>query len=126
MWNKKKNKYGAHKVTVDGITFDSEREAHRWNRLKELEESGAIRDLNRQVKFVLIPAQREPETIGPRGAVKQGKIIEREVYYLADFVYIDNKTGEKVVEDAKGMRTKEYILKRKMMLYFHKIRIREV
>ena len=74
-----------------------------------------IKDLERQVKFVLIPAQYE-----------NGKLIERAVTYIADFVYTDVKTGEKVVEDTKGMRTKEYILKRKMMLYLRGIRIKEV
>lgn len=126
MYKAGRNKYRNEKVTVNGVVFDSKKEARRFQELRLLEMAGKITDLQRQVKFVLIPAQREPDTIGPRGAVKQGKIIEREVYYLADFVYIDNKTGEKFVEDAKGMRTKEYIIKRKLLLWRYGIRIREV
>ena len=126
MYKAGRNKYRNEKVTVDGVVFDSKKEARRFQELRLLEMAGKITDLQRQVKFVLIPAQREPDIIGPRGAVKQGKIIEREVYYLADFVYIDKKTGEKVVEDAKGMRTKEYIIKRKLLLWRYGIRIREV
>lgn len=93
-----------------------------------MEKLGEIRDLRRQVKFVLIPAQREPDTIGPRGGVHKGKIIENEVYYLADFVYTDEKTGELVVEDAKSeiTKTRDYVIKRKLMLYMHGNRIKEV
>lgn len=119
-----RSKYGAKKTTTDDGTFDSMRELRRWQELKLLERAGQIHDLQRQVKFVLIPAQREPDTIGKRGGKIQGKLIEREVAYIADFVY---REGDKmIVEDAKGMKTKEYILKRKMMLYFHGIKITEV
>ena len=90
-----------------------------------LEKAGAISDLRTQVKFVLIPAQREPDTVGVRGGVKKGKVIEREVDYIADFVY-KNSSGDTVVEDTKGFRTKDYVLKRKMMLFFHGIRIVEI
>jgi hypothetical protein len=121
------NKYhNQHVTTSDGIVHDSRREADRWMQLKLLERAGQIKELQRQVKFVLIPAQYEPSTIGKRGGVKQGKLIERECSYIADFVYIDNETGKKVVEDTKGMRTKDYITKRKLMLYMFRIRIREV
>ena len=89
-----------------------------------MEQSGLISDLQRQVKFVLIPAQREPDTVGKRGGIIKGRLIEHECAYIADFTY--RQDGELVVEDAKGMRTPEYIIKRKMMLYFHKIRIKEV
>ena len=82
--------------------------------------------MRRQVKYILIPVQREPDTKGPRGGVKKGKVIEREVTYYADFVYKDLATGETVVEDTKGIRTHDYIIKRKLMLYVHGIRIREV
>jgi hypothetical protein len=102
------SKYGNIKtVTSDGIKHDSIKEANRWCELKLLERAGVIQDLQRQVKFLLIPKQDG----------------ERPVYYVADFVYIEN--GQKVVEDSKGMRTKEYKLKKKMMLYFHGIRIKE-
>lgn len=117
-------KYGNKKTTVDGITFDSLKEAKRYKELSLMEKSGAIQDLQMQVKFVLIPAQREPDTIGKKGGIHKGKLIEREVSYIADFVY--KEKGQTVVEDTKGMRTPEYIVKRKMLLYFHGIRINEV
>ena len=120
------NKYGNRKVEADGIVFDSIKEKRRWDELKLAEAAGAIGDLQRQVRFELIPAQREPDTRGPKGGVIKGRLIERKVEYVADFVYIDLQTGEKVVEDTKGMRTPDYILKRKMLLYFHGIRIREI
>lgn len=120
------NKYGNRKVEADGIVFDSIKEKRRWDELKLAEAAGAIGDLRRQVRFELIPAQREPDTRGPKGGVIKGRLIERKVEYVADFVYIDLQTGEKVVEDTKGMRTPDYILKRKMMLYFHGIKVREI
>lgn len=89
-----------------------------------LEKAGKITDLKRQVKFVLIPAQYETSTIGKRGGVKRGKLIEREISYIADFVYTED--GKRIVEDTKGFKTKDYILKRKMLLYFHGIRIKEL
>lgn len=102
------NKYGNIKtVTSDGIKHDSIKEANRWCDLLLLQRAGVIHDLQRQVKFELIPKQEG----------------ERPVYYIADFVYIEN--GRRVVEDAKGCRTEVYKLKKKMMLYFHGIRIKE-
>ena len=125
------NKYGNRKVIVDGITFDSRREARRYQELKMLERCGAISDLQRQVEYELIPTQREKSTrVYTKGRKKgqpiEGKIIEKAVTYIADFVYKDNLTGKVVVEDAKGMRTRDYILKRKMCLYLLGIRIQEV
>lgn len=102
------------------------KEYRRYLDLILLEKEGSIKDLQRQVKYLLIPAQREPDSVGKRGAVKKGKLIEREVAYFADFVYTDTATGETVVEDTKGMRTTDYILKRKMMLFFYGIRIKEI
>ena len=90
-----------------------------------MEEAEQISDLRRQVKYVLIPAQREPDTIGKRGGKIKGKLIERECSYIADFVYKDNQ-GNTIVEDTKGMRTTEYVIKRKLMLYLKNIRIKEV
>ena len=102
------SKYGNIKtVTSDGIKHDSIKEANRWCELKLLERAGRIQDLQRQVKYELIPKQEG----------------ERAVYYIADFVYTEN--GQKVVEDVKGMRTKDYKLKKKLMLYFHGIKIKE-
>ena len=119
------SKYHARKVTVDGVTFDSRKEARRWSELRMLEQAGDIIGLRRQVKFVLIPAQRESDTVGPKGGVKRGRLLERECAYIADFVY-ERKDGSQIVEDTKGVRTPEYIIKRKLMLYVHGIRIQEV
>lgn len=123
------NKYGNKKVTVAGETFESKHEADRWIQLKVLQNFGRIQNLQRQVKFVLIPAQYEEtgEIIRKgknKGKPKPGKLIEREVAYYADFVYFDD--NGLVVEDAKGMKTKDYIIKRKLMLWIHGIRIKEV
>lgn len=124
---KKGNKYHNSAVIVDGISFQSRKEARRWRELKLMESAGMIHGLTRQKKFVLIPAQREPDTVGKRGGKHKGKLIEREVAYYADYSYYD-KEGNEIVEDVKSpaTRTKDYILKRKMMLYVHGIRIREI
>ena len=118
------NKYHARKAVVDGITFDSRKEAERYMVLKEKAEKGQISGLQRQVKFIVIPAQREPDQIGPRGGKKPGKLLERECAYIADFVYTEN--GQQVVEDTKGVRLPEYIIKRKLMLYTYGIKIKEI
>ena len=110
-----RNKYRNHKVTVDGITFDSKKEAARWGELQKRQERGEISQLDRQVKYELIPVQRSKKT---------GKVLERACYYVADFVYWEN--GFLVVEDTKGMKTEKYIIKRKLMLYKHGIQIQEV
>lgn len=117
-------KYGNKKVIIDGIVFDSKREAKRWSELRILERAGEIQHLSRQVKFVLIPTQREKGTIGLHGGVKPGKVIERECAYIADFFYM--KDGVPVVEDTKGFRTTDYIIKRKLMLHVHGIRVKEI
>lgn len=108
-------KYNNKKITVDGQIFDSKKEASRCEELRLLEKAGEIKDLRTQVKFKLIPAQRDEAT---------GKVIERECSYKADFVYEED--GKTVVEDVKGFRTKEYVVKRKLMLWRYGIRIREV
>ena len=117
-------KYGNKKVEIDGQVFDSRKEARRYQELRLLEKAGAIQNLQMQVKFVLIPAQYEPDIIGKRGGVKRGKLIERECSYIADFQYIEN--GKLIVEDTKGFRTKDYIIKRKLMLHEYGIRIKEI
>lgn len=119
-----RSKYGSRKVVRDGITFDSVKEYRRYCELSLLERAGAISGLKRQVEFELIPAQREPDTVGVRGGVKKGKTIELPVKYVADFVYTEN--GKRVVEDTKGFKTKDYIIKRKLMLWIHGIRINEI
>ncbi len=127
-----KNKLHAQKVEVDGIVFDSKRESKRYLELRALEAAGKISELRMQVRYSLLPEAREPDTMGPRGGVKRGKVIERGVDYYADFEYIDNETGQRVTEDVKGYRDPQsaayakFVLKRKMMLYFHGIRIKEV
>ena len=121
----KKNKYSNHKITVNGEVYDSRKEARRYQELLLLQKAGEIKDLERQVKFELVPTQREPDTIGKRGGVHKGKVIENGVNYIADFVYTDCRSGLKIVEDSKGMKTKDYIIKRKLMLYIHGIRILE-
>ena len=122
----KSRKYGNHKINFDGQTFDSMKEYWRYIDLLHMQSEGKITGLQRQVKYVLLPAQREPDTTGKRGGVKKGKLIEREVAYYADFVYKLADTGTLIVEDTKGIRTTEYIIKRKMMLYFHGIKIKEL
>lgn len=122
----KKNKYNAKSVEYDGIKFDSQKEALRYKELRFLISEGIITDLRRQVKYLLIPTQREPDTIGARGGVKQGKLLERECSYIADFVYTVVETGETVVEDTKGFKTKEYAIKKKLMLFVYGIRIKEI
>ena len=120
------NKYHAKKVSIQGEVFDSKREAARYMELKELEMAGRISGLQRQKKFVLVPAQYEPETTGPRGGKIKGKLLEREVTYYADFVYFDEEEKDFVIEDTKGVRTKDYIIKRKLMLWLNGYQIREV
>lgn len=121
-------KYKNKKVTIDGITFDSKRESNRYTELKLLERAGKIQGLELQVKYALIPAQYEIfERYGKKGQrLKDGrKCVEKECAYIADFVYTDD-AGQTIVEDTKGMRTKDYIIKRKLMLYRHGVKIREV
>ena len=122
-----RSKYGAKKVTVDGITFDSKKEANRWCELRLMERAGVITGLERQVKFVLIPAQYERcERFGKNGKRLEDarRCVEKEVSYVADFTYYEN--GKLVVEDTKGFRTKDYIIKRKLMRYVHGIAIKEI
>ena len=119
------NKYHNRKVERDGIVFDSVKEFNRYLDLKVLEKAGLISELQRQVKFVLIEAQREPDSIGKRGGKIKGKLLEREAAYIADFTYRD-ENGELIVEDTKGIRTPEYVLKRKLMLKVHGIQIKEI
>ena len=102
-------KYGNTKIRVDGRLFDSKAEAARWQELQLLERAGEITELERQVEYELIPKQKG----------------ERAVKYIADFRYIDHE-GNTVVEDTKGVKTQVWIIKRKMMLRVHGIRVREV
>ena len=122
-------KYHNRKITVDGKTFDSRKEYRRYNELVLLERAGVISALETQKEFELIPAQYETiERYSKTGRRLQDKVnlVERKVEYVADFVYNDAKTGELVVEDTKGVRTKDYIIKRKLMYAVYSIKIREV
>lgn len=119
-----RTKYHSQKVTRDGMTFDSVKEYKRYQELLLLERAGAIQDLKRQVEYILIPAQREQDTVGKRGGIIKGKTIEQKCSYVADFVYTEN--GQSVVEDTKGFKTKDYIIKRKLMLYVHGVNIKEI
>lgn len=98
------NKYHAKKAVVDGITFDSKKEAQRYSELKILEKAGEISHLRLQPKFELQPSFR-----------KNGVLI-RAITYTADFKYL-TKDGEPIVEDVKGMRTQQFELRRKMFEY---------
>ena len=104
------NKYGNTKIRVDGRLFDSKAEAARWQELQLLERAGEITELERQVEYELIPKQKG----------------ERAVKYIADFRYKDHE-GETVVEDVKGYKGNPvWIIKRKLMLRVHGIRVSEV
>lgn len=118
------SKYRSKKITRDGMTFDSKKEYERWCELRLLEKAGKIKNLQRQVKFELLPSQKV-----------DGKVVERACHYVADFVYYLAPQNEAdkfldlwkyVVEDTKGFRTTDYIIKRKLMLWVHGIRIKEV
>lgn len=117
-------KYRNTKCSYGGLTFDSKHERDRYCELLILQKAGQISDLRCQVAFRLVPEQRGPDTLGPRGGRRRGRLQEKAVVYVADFVY--QKDGKTVVEDAKGVRTKDYIIKRKLMLWLHGIRIVEV
>lgn len=110
-----KPKYGNHKVeTPTGEKFDSKAEYRRWCQLDLLAKAGEIKDLRRQVPYLLVPAQVTPE-----------KKTIRPVNYIADMVYQD-KAGKVVVEDVKGVETAEYRIKKKLMLMVHGIWVREI
>lgn len=122
------SKYHSREIAVDGEKFDSQKEFRRWQALRLLARAGQIQDLKRQVKFELIPPQYE--TIA-RYSKKTGKrlkdaekLVEHGCYYTADFVY-SRPDGSVVVEDTKGFRTDAYIIKRKLMLKIHGIKIIE-
>lgn len=107
----KPGKYKNVKTEWAGETFDSKAELHRYLQLKAMERGGMIRDLTRQVSFELIPKMS-----------LAGKKL-RAICYVADFVYF--KEGRRVVEDKKGFRTREYILKKRLMKHIHDIEVLE-
>lgn len=107
-------KYHSRKAVLDGIVFDSQLEANRYAELKLLERAGEITDLRTQVRYTLIPSQKKPS-----GGT------ERACTYTADFVYKD-KSGGEIVEDTKGMKTQQYTIRRKLMLWVHGVEIKEI
>jgi hypothetical protein len=92
------NKYHAIKATIDGLTFDSQLEAHRWWELSQLEKAGQIKDLRCHVRFEIIPKTR----------------VTRAHYYTVDFTYTEG--GVPVVEDVKGVLTRDYVLRRDLLI----------
>ena len=120
-------KYGNRKVEKDGILFDSRKEATYYLHLKTLLAKGEIEDLRLQVPYELIPAIYETQTVHLKTKDKTvEKCVQKAVHYVADFVYKDVATGEERVVDTKGFRTKDYILKKKMMRAFLGIAITEI
>lgn len=115
----KGNKFRAQKTVINGITFDSKKEAERYFDLCMLEKAGEIKDLKRQVEYELIPVH-----------VKSNGKKEQKCTYIADFTYINNKTGGFVVEDVKGLKKgaayQVFVIKRKLMLDRYDIEIKEV
>lgn len=107
----KTNKYHNQKIEIDGIKFDSKKEANRYYDLKLLLRAGEIRDLSRQVPFVIVPKSQ----------------YGRELTYIADFAYKD-KNGNLVVEDVKSpaTRTRLYMLKKRLVAEKYNIRIKEI
>lgn len=106
-----KFKYQNQPVEIDGIRFPSKKEGKRYGELKLLERAGLITDLRLQVPFELVPAQ------------KGGLRKELPIAYIADFVYMEN--GKQVIEDVKGVRTRDYIIKRKLLKFLLGMEITE-
>ena len=112
-----KNKYGNHKVTFQGMKYDSKKEAQRHYELKLLQRAGEITELKTQIPFVLLDSVN---------IIKNGKKSKQSaVKYIADFVYI-NDLGIEVVEDVKGYKTSEYKKKKKIVEHLFKIKITEI
>lgn len=115
------SKYHSTKIVTEDGKFDSKREYKRWLILKDMETMGLIQKLHRQVAFELIPAQKLDQPRSKKGKTQRTELA---VKYIADFVYEED--GQLVVEDAKGMRTPEYVIKRKLMKFIKGLEIREV
>ena len=119
------NKYHAKKVEFYGITFDSKKEGLYYLKLKDMERRGEISNLRLQVPYELLPAIYRDEVVHLKTKDKVvQKLVQRAVYYVADFVY--DKDGKEYVIDTKGMRLADYILKKKMMLAIKGIEVIEV
>lgn len=105
------SKFHAKKTVVDGIEFDSAKEAKRYTKLRAMEEEGKIQGLRLQVPYELLPSF-ECDGVKYRG-----------MKYVADFVYY--RDGKQIVEDCKGFKTPEYKMKKKLMAYINHINIEE-
>lgn len=124
----KGKKYNNTKVEYDGIKFDSKKEMQRYIVLKDAENSGAISNLELQVKYELIPAVREEyvEHLKTKDKVKT-RTLQLPITYTCDFQYF--KDGVLIVEDVKAspkMLPKEFVLKEKMMFALKGIKIKKV
>lgn len=122
---KRRNKYGNKIVVIDGIEFQSKLEGERYLYLRSLEKKGYVLDLRRQVHFEVIPAQQIlVQRTGKSGQPLKPKVknVERNTEYIADFVYyqhignsVDGRVVREVIEDTKGAKTRDYVMKRKLM-----------
>ena len=124
------NKYRSKPITVDGQTYDSKKEYKRFTELSLLEKAGKIQNLQRQVKYTLIPSQFGYVPDEKRPGQHKRICLERECSYIADFVYKEN--GQVIVEDVKGYRDPasaayaKFVIKRKLMLSVYGIQVKEV
>jgi len=109
----KESKYHNKRVTVDGISFQSVKEASRWQELRLMERAGEIVGLKRQLKIEVVPKTK----------------LHRARYYLADFVYFDKEQGKTIYEDVKGYRKgvayQLFTLKRDVLYWRHGIEVKE-
>ena len=106
-------KYKNKKIVIDGVEFDSKKEAEYWLVLRHREQAGEIENLRRQERYLLIPKQ----------------VGERATHYVADFAYYDRRHDQEVVIDVKSAFTRKlpvYVLKRKLMLFIHGIKVIEI
>lgn len=110
-----RNKFGNKKCSFQGIDFDSKKERDYYILLLSMQQRGEITNLRLQVPYELLPAIYEDVEVRLKTKTKTVKrCVQRKVEYKADFVYTD-RNGKECVIDTKGVRTKEYILKKKMM-----------
>ena len=119
-WKRTKpSKFHNQKMRIGGREFDSRKEGRRYQELLLLQRAGEIHDLRCQVPFELIPPQRYKDPVTGRWRTERG------TKYVSDFCYTTSD-GKSIVEDVKGVRTDVYKLKKKLMLWLHGVRIREV
>lgn len=124
-------KYRNIKTMADGFEFDSKKEANYYLFLKRKLADGEISDLRLQVKYEIVPAVKVPyvKKFKRKPDEVRYMTVQPPVYYIADFVYVDNATGREEVVDVKSEITrhdKAYVLKKKMMRAFNGIAIVEV